>query len=74
MARNLELGPEESLNHMLLVLHLGAMDIIGQRGNGLQSLWGFSGAGTRLGAWDWGQHASNKCPLERSVSKVPLAT
>ena len=72
-ARELELGPVEGLNHILLVLQLGM--------NGYYDLANVNPGHCALGlpkaprisGWSlaWGHQASHECPLGRAVSKVP---
>ena len=73
MARELELGPAEGFNHMLLVLQLGADGHydLDNMDPGHCAL-GLSKSTTHICLeLDWGQHASHECPLERVVLKVP---
>ena len=75
--KELELGPADYLNHMFLALQLGAdIDIMTCPVWTLVSVpWGFPNARhISVRSLDRGQHASLECPLERVVSKVPMAT
>ena len=71
--RELELGREEGLDHMLFVLQPGAVGHhhLGNVDPGHCALE-LSKSTTHICLeLDWGQHASHECPLQRAVSKVP---
>ena len=73
VARELELGPKESLSHRLLVLQLsvdGHYDLANVD-PGYCAL-GFPKAPCiTVCGLDWGQHASHECPLGRADSRLP---
>ena len=72
-ARELELGPAEGLNHMLLVLQLGADRYYDWPMWALAVVpWGFPKAPHSLsGASTEDSMPSHECPLERVVFKIP---
>ena len=74
-ARELELGPVESLKHMLLILQLGedghhdlARVDPGHWALGLSKSTSHTCVEPRVGG---GLHVHHECPLERTVSKIP---